>query len=182
MHGHFFWFATRAAGTVALLASSVSMCIGLLMSGRLIPARPARRFDMRIAHEALSLTALVALGIHVVTLLADSFFKPSLLDVTVPFVSGYKEPWMSIGIIGGWGLVVLGLSYYARGKIGPERWRRLHRWTAAAWVLGLVHSVGEGTDNGRMWFLAMTGFVAVPALALLYQRLSGTSQGSLTAR
>jgi sulfoxide reductase heme-binding subunit YedZ len=89
---------------------------------------------------------------------------------------------MSIGIIGGWGLAVLGLSYYARGRIGQDRWRRLHRWTAAAWVLGLVHSIGEGTDNGRMWFLAMAGFVGLPALALLIQRFSGTSQGSLTVR
>jgi sulfoxide reductase heme-binding subunit YedZ len=179
MHGQFFWVMTRAAGSVALVASSVSLCVGLLMSGRLIKGR---RVDLRIAHEALSLTALIALAIHVLSLLADSFFHPSLLDVTVPFVSGYREPWMSIGIIGGWGLAVLGLSYYARGMIGPDRWRRLHRWTAAAWVLGLVHSIGEGTDNGRMWFLAMTGFVALPALALLVQRFSGTSQGSLTVR
>jgi methionine sulfoxide reductase heme-binding subunit len=179
MQGHVFWITTRAAGTVSLLAASVSLCIGLLMGARLVKGR---RLDLRVAHEALSLTALVALGIHVVSLLGDSFFHPSVLDVTVPFVSGYKEPWMSIGIIGGWGMAVLGLSYYARGWIGPDRWRRLHRWTAAAWALGLVHSIGEGTDNGRMWFLAMTGFVAVPALALLWRRLSGTSQGSLTVR
>jgi sulfoxide reductase heme-binding subunit YedZ len=179
MSGHFFWFTTRAAGSVALLASSVSVCVGLLMGGRLVKTR---RIDLRVAHEALSLTALVALAVHVVSLLADSFFAPSIFDVTVPFVSGYKEPWMSIGIIGGWGMVVLGLSYYARGMIGPDRWRRLHRWTAAAWLLGLVHSVGEGTDNGRMWFLAMTGFVALPALALLVERFSGTSQGSLASR
>lgn len=177
MQGHFFWITTRAAGTVCLVAATVSLCIGLLMAGRIIRGR-----DLRAVHEALSLTALVALAIHALSLLADSFFKPSLLDITVPFVSGYREPWMSIGIIGGWALAVLGLSYYARGLIGPDRWRRLHRWSAAAWALGLVHSIGEGTDNGRMWFLAMTGFVAVPALALLVQRLSGTSQGSLTAR
>lgn len=179
MHGQFFWIVTRAAGSVALVASSVSLCVGLLMSGRMIKGR---RVDLRIAHEALSLTALIALAIHVLSLLADSFFHPSLLDVTVPFVSGYREPWMSIGIIGGWGLAVLGLSYYARAKIGPDRWRRLHRWTAAAWALGLVHSIGEGTDNGRLWFLAMTGAVALPALVLLAQRFSGSSQASLTVR
>lgn len=179
MSGHVFWFTTRAAGSVALLASSVSLCIGLLMSLRLVKGRGV---DLRVAHEALSLTALVALAVHVASLLPDSFFKANLIDVTVPFVSGYKEPWMSIGIIGGWGLALLGLSYYARGMIGPQRWRRLHRWTAAAWALGLVHSLGEGTDNGRVWFLAMTGFVAVPAVMLLVQRFSGTSQGSLTVR
>jgi len=178
MNGQLFWVVTRAAGTTALLASSVSLCIGLLMGGLV----KTRRIELRVAHEALSLTALVALGVHVVSLLADGFFHPSVFDVTVPFVSGYKEPWMSIGIIGGWAMAVLGLSYYARGLIGPDRWRRLHRWTAAAWLLGLVHSIGEGTDNGRAWFLAMTAFVALPALALLVQRFSGTSQGSLAPR
>ena len=63
-----------------------------------------------------------------------------------------------------------------------EEWRRMHRWTALAWLGGLVHSLGEGTDNGRLWFVAMAAIVAVPALALLIQRLSGTSQDSLTAR
>ena len=48
---------------------------------------------------------------------------------------------------------MLGLSYYARGRIGPARWRRLHRWTALAWVLGVVHGLMEGTDAGAAWFL-----------------------------
>jgi sulfoxide reductase heme-binding subunit YedZ len=173
-----FWITTRAAGSVALSASSVSVCIGLVMSGRLVKGR---RLDLRTAHEALSLATLVALAVHVASLLADSFFHPSLFDVTIPFVSGYKEPWMSIGIVSGWALAILGLTYYARGRIGQERWRRMHRWTALAWLGGLVHALGEGTDNGRLWFLAMAALVAVPALALLAGRLSGTSQDSLTS-
>ena len=174
-----FWITTRAAGSVALLASSISVCVGLVMSLRLVKGR---RVDLRIAHEALSLTALVALGVHVVSLLADSFFHPTLLDVTVPFVSGYKEPWTSIGIISGWAMAILGLSYYARARIGQQRWRRLHRWTALAWFGGLLHALGTGTDSGRVWFLAMAGVVALPALALAVERFSGSSQDSLTAR
>jgi methionine sulfoxide reductase heme-binding subunit len=175
----FFWVTTRAAGSVALVASSVSVCVGLILSGRLIQGR---RNDLRAAHEALSLATLAALVVHVLSLLADSFFHPTILDVTIPFVSGYKQPWMSIGIVSGWALAILGLTYYARARIGQERWRRLHRWTALAWLGGLVHAIGIGTDNGRMWFLAMAGIVAVPAIALLIQRFSGTSQDSLTAR
>ena len=56
--------------------------------------------------------------------------------------------------------------------IGHQRWRKLHRLTAAAWLLGLVHSLGEGTDAGRLWFLAMVGIVVVPAAALLLARAS----------
>ena len=174
----FWWTTTRAAGSVALVAASVSVCVGVIMSGRLIKGR---RNDLRTMHEALSLATLVALAVHVLSLLADSFFHPTILDVTVPFVSGYKQPWMSIGIVSGWGLAILGLTYYARDRIGQDRWRRLHRWTALAWLGGLVHAIGEGTDNGRLWFLAMTAIVAVPALVLVIQRFSGSSQGSLTS-
>ena len=53
-----------------------------------------------------------------------------------------------------------------------RRWRALHRFTALAWVLGVAHSLGEGTDAGQVWFLAMTGVVAVPALLLLLGRLT----------
>ena len=173
------WVTTRAAGFVVLAASSISVCVGLVMSQRLVKGH---RLDLRTAHEALSLTALVALAVHVVALLGDSFFHPTVLDVTVPFVSGYKEPWMSIGIVSGWAMATLGLSYYARARIGAQRWRRLHRWTALAWFGGLVHALGTGTDSGRIWFLAMAGIVAVPAFVLGVERFSGTSQDSLTAR
>ena len=175
----FWWTTTRAAGSVALVAASLSVCVGLVMSGKLIKGR---RNDLRTIHEALSLATLAALAVHVLSLLADSFFHPTILDVTIPFVSGYKEPWMSIGIVSGWALAILGLTYYARDRIGQERWRRLHRWTALAWLGGLVHSLGTGTDRGQLWFLAMIAVVAIPALVLLVQRFSGTSQGSLTPR
>ena len=61
---------------------------------------------------------------------------------------------MAIGIIAGWGMVLLGLSYYVRERIGVARWKILHRFTALAWILGIVHCLGEGSDAGRTWFLA----------------------------
>jgi sulfoxide reductase heme-binding subunit YedZ len=75
-----------------------------------------------------------------------------------------------MGIVAFWALLVLGLSYYARGRIGVQRWRMLHRFAALAWVLGLAHSLGEGTDAGQTWFLASVAIVAVPALGLLLER------------
>jgi len=72
--------------------------------------------------------------------------------------------------VAGWGLILLGLSYYARRWVGAVRWRKLHRFTALAWIAGLVHALGEGTDAGQVWFLAMIALVAIPALALLVVR------------
>ena len=82
----------------------------------------------------------------------------------------------------GWALAALGLSYYARTRIGQDRWRSLHRFTALAWLMGLGHSLGEGTDAGQTWFLVMIGIVAVPAMLLLLWRMSGLGQRRSPAR
>jgi sulfoxide reductase heme-binding subunit YedZ len=168
---HLFWITSRAAGTAALLLSSLAVCVGLLMGGRLLKGRGP---DLRVTHEALSLATLGALVVHATSLLGDSFMHPSLADVTVPFASGYETGWTTVGIVAGWGMVVLGLSYYARRWIGQRRWRTLHRFTALAWVLGLAHSLGEGTDAGQTWFVAMTALVAIPAIVLLLVRTLGS--------
>jgi sulfoxide reductase heme-binding subunit YedZ len=177
---HLYWLTSRTAGIVALVLSSLSVCVGLLMGGRIL--KGARQPDLRVAHEALSLATLAALLVHGLSLLGDGFLHPSLGDIAVPFLSGYKTLWTTTGIVAFWAMLLLGLSYYARGWIGNQRWRSLHRLTAAAWVLGLVHSLGEGTDAGQTWFLAMTAIVAVPATALLLFRWLSYSPGTQTAR
>jgi len=163
---HVFWITSRAAGIVALLASSLAVALGLMM------ARRSRLPDLRVTHEALSLATIAAIVVHALALLGDSFLKPSLADITIPFVSGYQRLWTTTGIVAGWMLILLGLSYYFRARIGPARWRGLHRFTALAWVLGVVHAIGEGTDAGTAWFLAAAAAVVVPAGALLAARLA----------
>jgi sulfoxide reductase heme-binding subunit YedZ len=79
---------------------------------------------------------------------------------------------MAVGITGGWMLALLGLSYYARARIGVARWRTLHRFTALAWLLGIAHAIGLGTDTGTAWFLLALAAVALPALGLLAMRLA----------
>ncbi|HTZ88392.1 MAG TPA: ferric reductase-like transmembrane domain-containing protein [Solirubrobacteraceae bacterium] len=164
---HIYWLASRAAGSAALLLSSASVCVGLASGLRLIKGRAA---DLRVLHEALSLATIATLLVHVLTLLGDGYLRPSLGELTVPFLSGYQPFWTSTGIVAFWMMLALGLSYYARARIGVQRWRTLHRFTALAWVLGLAHSLGEGSDAGQTWFLAMVAIVTVPALVLLTAR------------
>ncbi len=169
---HLYWIASRAAGSAALILSSVSVCVGLLMGGRVLKRRWP---DLRVTHEALSLATLAAIAVHGLTLLGDEFMHPSLADISVPFLSGYNTIWTTAGIVAFWALLALGLSYYARARIGVQRWRMLHRFTALAWILGIVHSLGEGTDAGQTWFLAMTAIVVLPALGLLLARWLGST-------
>lgn len=165
---HLFWITSRAAGFTALIVASLAVSVGLLMSTKLIKGRVS---DLRVVHEVLSLAAIAAIAVHGLTLVGDHFLHLSVADIAVPFASGYKTFWTSLGIISGWGLAVLGLSYHARRWIGGVRWRKLHRFTALVWLFGLAHSLGEGTDAGQTWFLAMVAIVVVPGLLLLARRL-----------
>jgi methionine sulfoxide reductase heme-binding subunit len=164
---HIFWITSRAAGVVALLASSAAVTLGLLMGGRFVTGRTAK---LRVAHEALALATIAALVVHAGALLGDGFLSPSLADVTIPFVSGYQRVWTTTGIVAGWVLIILGLSYYVRGRIGVARWRVLHRFTALGWLLGVLHGIFEGTDAGAAWFLTAVAAAALPAGALLAVR------------
>jgi sulfoxide reductase heme-binding subunit YedZ len=180
---HLFWIASRAAGIAALILSSAGVCVGVLMGTRV---RARRGAELRVAHEALSLATLAAIAVHGLTLLGDGFLKPSLADIAVPFVSGYHTFWTTAGIVSFWALALLGLSYYFRGRIGAQRWRRLHRLAALAWVLGLAHSLGEGTDAGQTWFLAMVAITTIPALlalaAIWLRRWTTAGTGDAAAR
>ena len=164
---HLFWITSRAAGTAALFLSSASVTLGLAMGIRMIKGRGP---DLRAIHEALSLATVAALLVHGLSLIGDKYLHPSLADVAVPFASGYKTGWTSLGIIAAWALILLGPSYYARRLIGQERWRKWHRFTALAWIAGIVHSFGEGTDAGSTWFVAMVALTTLPAAMLLVLR------------
>ncbi len=151
---HLFWITSRAAGIVALVLASLAVSAGLLMSTRLLRKRGP---DLVATHEILSLATIVALVVHGVSLLGDQYLRPTVADIAIPFVSGYQTVWTSMGIIAGWALMLLGLSYYARRRIGSARWRSLHRLTALAWLAGIAHSLGEGTDAGQTVVLGHAG-------------------------
>lgn len=169
---HVFWITSRAAGTAALILASTSVAVGLL-SSRGGALRKRLGGDLKALHEALSLATLAALFVHGAALLGDHYLHPSLAEISIPFLSAYRSFWTGIGIVGGWGLAVLGLTYYARLRIGAKRWRSLHRLTAAFWLLALMHSLGAGTDAVQLWFLLAVALPTVPALALLAAKLAG---------
>jgi methionine sulfoxide reductase heme-binding subunit len=72
---HLFWVISRGAGTTALILSSASVAFGLVMSGKLIRGSGP---DRRAYHEVLSLAVMVAIAVHGLTLIGDSFLHPSL--------------------------------------------------------------------------------------------------------
>jgi methionine sulfoxide reductase heme-binding subunit len=167
---HLFWITSRAAGGAALLLASASVMVGLMISAR---RKGSNKRDFRSIHEALSLSALAMVAVHGLSLLADSYLNPGLAGITIPFVSFYRPLWTALGIISGYGLAALGLTYYLRDRIGASRWRRLHRLTAIFWVAAIVHTIGAGSDAAEPWFLAISAALVLPAALLLALRWFG---------
>jgi sulfoxide reductase heme-binding subunit YedZ len=164
---HLFWITSRAAGGAALLAASASVALGLMISAR---RAGSNKRDLRALHEALSLTALAMIGLHGVSLLGDSFFRPGLTGIAIPFAGTYRPLWTGVGIIAGYGLATLGLTYYWRDRIGAVRWKRIHRFTGLFWVLAVAHTIGAGSDAYQLWFLILSGILVFPAALLLALR------------
>ena len=110
------WLASRAAGVLALVCVAVSVALGLAMAGRVSP-RTRRLFAL---HQQTALVGLVAIAVHGITLLGDHFLRPGLVGITVPFVMRHAPLWTGLGITAGWLAAILGLSYWARDRIGPR--------------------------------------------------------------
>ena len=166
---HIFWITSRAAGGAALVLASLAVAVGLMVSAKRQAANANKR-DLRAIHEALSLTTLAMVALHGLSLLGDSYLNPGVTGIAIPFVGFYRPLWTGLGIVAGYGLAGLGLTYYMRDRIGAARWRKLHRYIAAFWVLAIVHTIGAGSDAAQLWFLLASGLGVVPAAALLTLR------------
>ena len=178
------WLASRSAGVVSIIAVSVSVIIGLLMANGLPRNSWAGLTKRRLVgvHEATALAGIVAIAIHGVTLLGDAFIHPTLTQIAVPFTLGYRPGFTGLGIIAGWLAVFLGLSFYARKSIGAKLWRKLHRATIAVWALGVVHTLGAGTDASQTWMQAILLLTGLPIVFLFLLRvLPSASRGAVSA-
>lgn len=158
---HLFWLSSRAVGIIAMLLVSVSVGLGLALSGRL-GAKPGSAARFKTLHEATALMSLLAIGAHGALLLGDQYLQPGLDGILLPFAMANQPIWTGLGIIAGWLALILGLSFYVRRWIGVAVWRWLHRWTLLVYVLGLVHTVGSGTDAAQAWLVAILAVAAVP--------------------
>jgi methionine sulfoxide reductase heme-binding subunit len=176
---HLFWLSSRAFGVVALLLVSLSVGFGLALAGRVVrrPGLPAR---LKGLHESLALAGLIAIALHGLLLLGDSYLHPGLAGIAIPFVMGVKPLWTGLGIIGGWLAAIITGSFYVRRRIGVRNWRRLHRLTFAVYALGIVHALGSGTDARSAWLLALLGLTAAPVAVLIALRVVSSAPWTST--
>jgi sulfoxide reductase heme-binding subunit YedZ len=113
----------------------------------------------------------VAIAVHGITLLGDPWLHPGVKGILVPFSMGYKPFFTGLGIIGGYLAALLGLTFYARRRIGAKLWRKMHRATVVVWALGVAHAAGAGTDAGSAWLREFMVITGVPIVVLFMVRV-----------
>lgn len=164
------WLASRASGLTALLCVTVSVGLGLALGGR-VSRKPGLPRVLMAVHEHAALAGLIAIAVHGITQLGDAWLKAGVTDIAVPFASDYRPVWVGLGVIGGWLAALLGLTFYARKRIGVQRWRKAHRATIAVYVLSVLHALGAGTDAGEGWLRAFLVVTGAPILFLFVMRI-----------
>ncbi|HEY7966735.1 MAG TPA: ferric reductase-like transmembrane domain-containing protein [Solirubrobacteraceae bacterium] len=165
---YIWWLLSRSAGIVAFALVSLAVLLGLAMATKILK-RPGLARKLVRVHEHLALLALTAIAVHGATLLGDRWLRPGLRGVLVPFAMSYRPLYTGLGIIAAYLAALLGLSFYVRRRIGGRLWRRLHRATVVVWILGVIHTLGAGSDAGTVWLrmVMLTTGAPIVFLALL---------------
>jgi len=134
-------------------------------------------------HQQTALAALGSIAAHGLLLLPDRWLHPGAAGIAVPFAIGYRPVATGLGILAGYLAALLGLSYYARRRIGPRLWRRLHMATLGVYILALAHVLTAGTDAATMWMRALLALTLAPIAGLLAARvLAGTRRAAKKSR
>jgi sulfoxide reductase heme-binding subunit YedZ len=177
------WLASRASGILALVLVTLAVLLGLAMAARAIPPGRLKRAAARL-HEQLALGALGSISVHGLTLLGDRWLKPGVRGIAIPFAMAYRPAFTGLGIIAGYLVVLLGPSFYLRRRLGPRRWRKVHRLTVVVWVASATHTLGAGSDAGRLWLRALVFLPVFPFVYLLVLRMArpGASRGAENRR
>lgn len=149
------WFATRGTGVVSLLLLTAIVVLGVAGATRWRSPRWPR-FVVAGLHRNLTLLALVFIGLHVITTVADGYAPISLLNAILPFTSPYRPVWLGLGAVAFDLLLALTITSLLRARIGYGRWRALHWLAYASWPIALVHGLGTGTDARVTWMQVVT--------------------------
>lgn len=172
LQGPGLWYVTRATGLVALLMLTVSVLLGLLAAGRFSGERWPR-FLTQGLHRNVSLLVVAFLTLHVASTVLDTYTSIPLTAAFLPFTSGYKPGWLSLGAVALDLLIALIVTSLARERLGYRTWRAMHWLAYACWPVAVAHGLGIGTDRSATWVIAMTiGCVACVGTAAAWRVLT----------
>ncbi|MFI5100429.1 MAG: ferric reductase-like transmembrane domain-containing protein [Actinomycetes bacterium] len=179
--GNTLWYLSRATGLVSLVLLTLTVLGGILVRRGVTPNR-LPRFVMWGLHRNVALLSVAFLGLHIATVVLDSYVPINLLDAVVPFTSAYRPIWLGLGAVAFDLLLAVIVTSLLRARIGHRTWRAVHWLGYALWPTAVVHGLGTGSDVGNLWFLTVTAGCILAVGAAVTWRLSATFQRSNAVR
>jgi sulfoxide reductase heme-binding subunit YedZ len=146
----FEWDVARASGIVAFVLLTMTVALGLLLSGRAqSPSWP--RFAVEDVHRFAGVLTGAFVALHVFTLFVDAYMPFSLRQLLIPGASSYRPFATALGVVGTELLLALAIANRYRKRLSYRFWRRTHYLNFAVWALALGHGILVGTDSGSTW-------------------------------
>ena len=175
------WFLARATGIVALFAMGASVAFGVLLSTRLLPdrRRPAWLLDV---HRWVSGIAVLGLGVHLASLVADSYLTFGWREILVPYASSWEPFAVTLGVLSLWSLVVGTAAAVYRKRLSRRLWMNLHRLTYLSFWLSCLHAGLAGTDASNRLYQGLAGLLVLTILFLVLYRVLVTEPPKKTKR
>jgi DMSO/TMAO reductase YedYZ heme-binding membrane subunit len=110
-------------------------------------------------------------ALHGVALLFDPTLNFGFLAVLVPGTAPWRPTSVAAGIVAGWLMLALALSFRVRRRIGQRRWRQLHYASFGAFTHALWHGLTTGSDLIGTRGLIFAAVALAPVLWLTFLRI-----------
>ncbi|MCX5582938.1 2Fe-2S iron-sulfur cluster-binding protein [Streptomyces erythrochromogenes] len=165
MDPQLWWYLARVGGLMSWWLLSATVVWGLLLSTRVTGPRAAaaRLYDL---HRFLSGLALAFLTVHMLALVADSWVDIGLLELLVPFASGYRPAAVAWGVIAFELAAAIGVTSLLKTRIPHRWWRYVHTSAFPVFILTTVHALTAGTDAGTVRWTALVLVAAISFLSV----------------
>jgi sulfoxide reductase heme-binding subunit YedZ len=168
----FFWVLARVCGLGSYAALAIALITGIALRTAVLDWMATNRL-IRSLHEYTTVLWIPLAGLHVVSLLLDKTAKIGLLDVVMPFHSGYGQLAIGLGTISLDVLVVVTVTGLLKRYMRKDLWLWVHRLAYAAFALIFLHAALSGTDFSDPTVSAITWGSAAALLTLGIVRTVG---------
>jgi len=166
------WYVNRSTGLVLVVLLTLTTALGVVSAGRArgrARAGAVPRFVPQAVHRSLGLLTLLLLAVHIGSAVIDEYVDIRWWHALVPVDLQYRPVWLALGVVASDVLLAAVLTSLVRARLRHRQWRAVHLTTYAAWVVGLLHGLGIGTETGLTairWGYAGCGAVVAAAVAL----------------
>jgi predicted ferric reductase len=112
-------------------------------------------------HRFVGGAAVVFTGIHIASLMLDSYIEFGVREILVPFTSSYRPAAVAWGIVAFYVLLAVEITSLLRKRLSKRVWRATHYLSFPLFIVGTAHGVTAGTDKDT--FLLRAAFIIATA-------------------